>query len=104
MAGNLFHLPDRVPKFSLILDGLLHRRELLRTQGNGDGLLSDFSSPLVSASPGSSHGSCQDRSLADVTDLRQAFAQAIVLFFQRGEGGGSVFHGEHFRLAVNIAQ
>jgi hypothetical protein len=42
----------------------------------------------------------QDRSLADVTDLRQALAQPVVLLFQGADGGGVFFHKRHFKLAV----
>ena len=104
LTRKLFHLLDRLPKFSLVLDGLLHRRELWLTERNGDGFLSPLSRPLVSASTRGSHRACQDRSLANVTGLREAFAQAIVLFFQSGEGGASVFHGAYFKRAVKPAQ
>lgn len=38
--------------------------------------------------------------MADVTDVRQAFAQPVVLRFQGTDGGGVVFHKRHFKLAV----
>ena len=40
--------------------------------------------------------------MADVADLREALAQAIVMLFQSGDGGGAAFHGVHFKLVVKL--
>jgi hypothetical protein len=57
LARNPFHLLGRLPKFSLVCDGLLQDRKLGRTKAVGHRLLSDLSRPLISASPRSSYGS-----------------------------------------------
>ena len=60
LTGQAFHLFDCFPELSLIAHGPPHGRKLVLAEGYGNGFLSDFSGPLVSAAARSGDGALEN--------------------------------------------
>src|SRR5207244_13489284 len=78
--------------------------KLFEAHPHRDVAASHFTGPPVTAARTPELGTIQHRALADVTDLGQTFAQAIVLSLQGAGIRGGFFHEAHFSWTVNLRQ
>jgi hypothetical protein len=68
LTGDFLHFLQGFLEDSPVLHGLVQGLELLRAEGDGNGLAGDLASPLVAGSGRVQGGTIQDRTLADVAD------------------------------------
>jgi len=86
LPGESFHLSNCLLEGTPVLNGGAQGQKLLPAQRHGDGLAGHFAGPLITGTRGVQLGSIHDRTLADVAQVSQAGAEALILA-REGCGG-----------------
>ena len=69
--GYIFHFPELLAQGSVVGHSLFHFGELFRSQGDGNGFLSDFAGPLITGAATLPGGPVLHGALADEAELAQ---------------------------------